>query len=216
MPITMPAMMAVSTDNDRSAPATVFDSPCASVRYGTPHISTNTVIENWEPMWVKKPNRVPGVSHTVFTLTSVSRMLVLSSLFTAPSGVSWTTSSVSTIASRPIAAAERYAVVHPGPTKTARNGTADSTWPNCPQMPVNWVTSGTWPGGNQCGTNRSTEMNVTASPRPTIARPATAAGNDSVNARTSWPVDITAAPATINFLEPSLSSSTPAGTCAPA
>ena len=49
-------------------------------------------------------------------------------------------------------------------------------------MPVSCVTSGTCRGENQCGTSRSTEMNVTASPRPTTARAATAAGRDSVNA----------------------------------
>ena len=34
-------------------------------------------------------------------------------------------------------------------------------------MPVSCVTSGTCRGVNQCGTRRSTEMKVTASPRPT-------------------------------------------------
>ena len=43
-------------------------------------------------------------------------------------------------------------------------------------MPVSWVTSGTCFGANQCGTSRSTEMNVTASPRPTTARAAIAGG----------------------------------------
>ncbi len=83
-------------------------------------------------------------------------------------------------------------------------------------MPVNCVMSGTRRGGNQCGTRRSTEMNVSASPRPTTARAAIATGNTVVNARVSCPVAISAAPVTISVFEPSLSSSTPAGTWAPA
>ena len=83
-------------------------------------------------------------------------------------------------------------------------------------MPVSWVTSGTCRGANQCGTRRSTEMNVNASPRPTTARAAIASGSDSVNASTSWPDAIRAAPQTISTLEPYRSSSTPAGTWAPA
>ena len=54
-------------------------------------------------------------------------------------------------------------------------------------MPVSCVTSGTNRGLNQFGTNRRTEMNVTASPRPTTARAAMAVGNDSVKASVSWP-----------------------------
>ena len=49
-------------------------------------------------------------------------------------------------------------------------------------MPVSCVTRGTCRAENQCGTSRSTEMNVTASPRPTTARAANAVGSDSVNA----------------------------------
>ena len=59
-------------------------------------------------------------------------------------------------------------------------------------------------------------MNVNASPRPSTARAAIAAGRDSVNASTSWPDAIKAAPTTISALEPNRSSSRPAGTCAPA
>ena len=63
MPITMPDEIAATTDTVSSAPATPVDSPCATVRYGTPHISANTVTENCVPMWVKKPNRVPAAPH---------------------------------------------------------------------------------------------------------------------------------------------------------
>ena len=83
-------------------------------------------------------------------------------------------------------------------------------------MPVSCVTRGTCLGENQFGTSRSTEMNVTASPSPTTARAATAVGRDSVNASTSCPDAITAAPERISAFEPNRSSSSPAGTCAPA
>ena len=83
-------------------------------------------------------------------------------------------------------------------------------------MPVSCVTNGTWSGLNQCGTSLSTEMNVTASPSPTTARAAIAAGSDSVNASVSWPAAISVAPDRIKILEPNRSSSRPAGTCAPA
>ena len=52
-------------------------------------------------------------------------------------------------------------------------------------MPVSWVTNGIWRAVNQYGTSRSTEMNVNASPSPTTARAAIAAGSDSVNASDS-------------------------------
>jgi hypothetical protein len=83
-------------------------------------------------------------------------------------------------------------------------------------MPVSCVTNGTRRGENQRGTSRSTEMNVTPSPRPTTARAPIAAGRDPVKASTSWPDAITAAAAMISALEPNRSSSRPAGTCAPA
>ena len=69
-------------------------------------------------------------------------------------------------------------------------------------MPVSWVNSGTRRGGNQCGTSRSTEMKVTASPSPTTARAPIATGSDVVNASASWPAAISAAPATIRTREP--------------
>jgi hypothetical protein len=105
-----------------------------------------------------------------------------------------------------------YATHHPLSDSSARNGTAESTWPSCPQNPVSWMTSGTRRGGNQCGTSRSTEMNVSASPSPRTARAAIAAGRDSVNASVSWPVAISAPPVTISAFDPNLSSRTPAGT----
>jgi hypothetical protein len=82
------------------------DRPCATVRYGTPHISAKTVTENCVPMWVKKPSRVPGLSHTVLTLPTSSLRVAVFAGPARPDGVSLTTSSVSTIDSTPSAATE--------------------------------------------------------------------------------------------------------------
>ena len=98
--------MAATTETVSRVPATVADRPWATVRYGTPHISANTVTENWVPMCVKKPSRVPGRNHTVLTLASVSRIEVVSYSTTRPSGALWTRSSVRTIDSTPTAATE--------------------------------------------------------------------------------------------------------------
>src|SRR6476469_9198176 len=167
-------------------------------------------------MWVKKPSRVPGRSQTVLTLTRISRTEVDGGGAALPFGVFLTRASVRAIDTTPSATTDRYAAVQPRPASSARNGTAESTCPSWPQMPVSWVTNGTWSGLNQCGTSLSTEMNVTASPSPTTARAAIAAGSDSVNASVSWPAAITVAPDRISALEPKRSSSRPAGTCAPA
>jgi hypothetical protein len=67
IPTTMPEEMAATTEIVSRAPAAPVERPWATVRYGTPHINANTVTENWVPMWVKKPSRVPGRSHTVLS-----------------------------------------------------------------------------------------------------------------------------------------------------
>ena len=107
MPITMPEEIAATTDAVSSAPVTRVDRPWATVRYGTPHIRAKTVTENCVPMWVKKPSRVPGRSHTVFTLRSVSRTDDRLCRDDRPRGVSFTSASASTIANTPRAATER-------------------------------------------------------------------------------------------------------------
>jgi hypothetical protein len=60
----MPDAMAATTEIVSRAPAMPGERPWATVRYGTPHINAKTVTENWVPMWVKKPSRVPGHSQT--------------------------------------------------------------------------------------------------------------------------------------------------------
>jgi hypothetical protein len=54
-------------------------------------------------------------------------------------------------------------------------------------------------------------MKVKASPSPTTARAPIATGSDVVNARVSWPMAISAAPAAISARDPKRSSNTPAG-----
>ena len=57
-------------------------------------------------MWVKKPSRVPGRSHTVLTLASVSRIDMACVGTARPFGVFLTSAMVSTIDSTPMAATE--------------------------------------------------------------------------------------------------------------
>ena len=102
----MPDEMAATTEIVSRPPAAPVERPWASVRYGTPHINANTVTENWVPMWVKKPSRVPGRSHTVLTLASVSRIDVVCVGTTTPFGVFFTSARVSTIDSTPMAATD--------------------------------------------------------------------------------------------------------------
>jgi hypothetical protein len=81
-------------------------------------------------MWVKKPSRVPGRIHTVLTLVSVSRIDALRTGVTGPLGVFLTNASVRAIDSTPTAATDTYAGVQPAPASSAKNGTAESTWPS--------------------------------------------------------------------------------------
>src|SRR5215208_5253687 len=106
MPTTMPDEIAAMTEIVSRAPAMPVDRPWATVRYGTPHINANTVTENCVPMCVKKPSRVPGRSHTVFTLAMVSRTDVVEVATADPFGVFLTTASVSIIDSTPTAATD--------------------------------------------------------------------------------------------------------------
>ena len=50
IPMTGPIRIVQKTKIVISAPAVVLERPCAETRYGTPHSSTNTIIENWVPM----------------------------------------------------------------------------------------------------------------------------------------------------------------------
>ena len=217
MPMTMPDRIAATTDRLSSVPATWTDSPCPTVRYGRPHISAKTVTENCVPMWVKKPSRVPGRSQTVLTLPrSRARSCRRSRGDLAVRGV---LDQRQRQRDRHHAERDHRQIGRrPALCRRAAPGTAPPRAPGRVGRRYRSAASpsGTWFGLNQCGTSLSTEMNVTASPRPTTARAAIAAGSDSVNASVSWPAAISVAPERISALEPNRSSSRPAGTWAPA
>ncbi|PQM47692.1 hypothetical protein C1Y40_02103 [Mycobacterium talmoniae] len=105
MPIATPATANVATDTVSNPPATLGVRPCAFVKYGSPHISANTVIANWVPMWVKNPSRVPGRDHTALMSATVLCTVRGSATTSVPCGVSRTSASVNTIDNTPSAAA---------------------------------------------------------------------------------------------------------------
>ena len=67
---------------------------------------------------------------------------------------------------------------------------------------MNCETNGTCRGGNHCGTNRNTEMKVSASPAPTAIRAPIATGSDSVKARANCADIMMNAPTAIMIREP--------------
>lgn len=99
--------IAAATDTTSMAPHGFPDMPWATVRYGTPHISANTVTENCVPRWVKKPSRVPGRSHTFLRLPKVSATPTECRLAARPRGVSRTSATTSATASTPNAVTDR-------------------------------------------------------------------------------------------------------------
>ena len=167
-------------------------------------------------MCVKKPSLVPGRFHTRPIVASVSRIVVGSVNTSAPGGELRISASASTNANNPSEAALAKANVQPDPCRIIRNGTAERICPDCPSKPVNCDTMGTRRLSNHCGTRRSTEMNVRASPTPTSARAPTATGRDSVVASTSCAITINRAPSAIILREPTRSRIAPAGICIPA
>ncbi len=134
----------------------------------------------------------------------------------APGGRSRTTTSTASPTNTPSPAAQRNAVVQPGPWSRAASGTADSTCPSCPTRPVSCVITGTRRGGNQAVTTERTLMNVSASPVPISTRAVTASGSVVASASTSWPVAIVNAPTATSVRPPNRSSSSPTGTCSAA
>ncbi len=63
------------------------------------------------------------------------------------------------------------------------SGPAAAIAPSCPVSPVSWVTIGACRTRNQSVTSRITLTKTIASPAPSTARAATAAENDSANAK---------------------------------
>jgi hypothetical protein len=90
-------------------------------------------------MCVHSPSRVPGSRQDETSPASTWRGDGAGGGGGAPSGRSRTTASAASATATPTAAVETKAVVQPGPCSSAANGSADSTWPDCPIRPVSWV-----------------------------------------------------------------------------
>jgi len=199
-----------------SALAVARGSPSPAIRNGKPQISANTVPVNCVVKCDQMPSRVPGCRHAPASSRPTRAKVIAAPDRIRRSGVSRNAAIATMAETIPAQAVDRKAVVHPGPARRAANGTAESTCPNCPTMPVSWVTTGTRRAGNHCGTRRSTLRNVIASPAPTRTRATTAPVTPSANASSTWPLAITSAPVTTRRTDPNRSSSMPTGTCSPA
>ena len=103
--------------------------PCAETRYGTPQSSTNTIIENWVPMWPKKPSRVPGRIQTCAQLPADRPHGHVGAGAQVFPGALRTTAITSTTASALPAAAVLNATDQPALCSSAANGIADSICP---------------------------------------------------------------------------------------
>ena len=208
--------MPTTTRTVSSAPACPDVIPCPATRYGTPQSSPKTVPQNWVPVCVQSPSRVPGSDHDRRRPATTSRGDKAAGRAGAPGGRSRTTASTARAAARPTPAADRNAGVQPRVCSNAASGTAESTCPSWPTSPVSWVITGTRRAGNHAVTTESTLMKVSASPMPTSTRAAIASGSEPASARSSWPAAIASAPAVISARPPNRSSSRPTGICRPA
>ena len=168
-----------------SAPTAPGESCWAVSRYGTPHSSVNTIIENWVPMCPKKPSRVPGRRHTARSCRPISRADTDGAGDQCRRGVAhhgqrqpraharWPRRPPRTPSpSRPRAAGPRTAPR----TAPARTGRACRSAAR---------TTGTRRAGNQRGTRLNTALNTIASPAPTSTRASTASGSSVVTASSS-------------------------------
>ena len=187
--------MPTTTSSVSSALACPAVIPCPATRYGTPQSSPKTVPQNWVPVWVHSPSRVPGSDHDGRSPRSTSRGGAAGGGGGAPGGRSRTTASTASPTARPTPAAREErrgparAVQQRGerhraraPARAGRRG------------PVSCVITGTRRGGNHAVTTESTLMNVSASPVPTSTRAAMARGSEVASASTSWPAAIVNAP----------------------
>ena len=86
------------------------------------------------------------------------------------------------------------APVQPSSWRRYDRGPAAAIAPSWPDRPVSWVTIGPWRTRNHTVTRRITLTKTIASPAPTTARAATAAGKDSTKAKPSWPAVISTRP----------------------
>ena len=68
-----PAMIPTATNSVSSALASAAVKPWPATRYGTPHSRAKTVPENWVPVCVHSPSRVPGSRQAFANESSTSR-----------------------------------------------------------------------------------------------------------------------------------------------
>ena len=109
-----PATMPTPTSSVSSALAAPDENPCPATRYGTPQSSANTVPENWVPMCVQSPSRVPGSRQDATSPAQhLARATGAGGGAGAPGGRSRTTASTASATATPSPAAETNAVVQP-------------------------------------------------------------------------------------------------------
>ena len=177
-----------STRRVNRADAPPRDRPSPETRNGYPHSSAKTVPENWVVKWVHRPSRVPGCCQAERRSWPACRE---GHRVVPAQGAGWGSrgrrARPGFLRRRSGRAAARNAEVQPDRCSSATNGTALSSWPTCPRMPVTWVITGTRRGGSQAVTSRSMLMNVTASPAPTSTRPTRASGTFGLTASSVWP-----------------------------
>ena len=125
---------------------------------------------------VHSPSRVPGSFQARRRLfrTSPSDCLVRRS--GSSYGVSLIRNRTATPVTRLRTLAPAKVLVQPKAWKAAAIGTVDMIAPRPPSMPVACDITGCRSAGNQDMTTRSTLMNTSASPTPSTARAASAAG----------------------------------------
>ena len=167
-------------------PASAAVRPCALTSQGTPQSRVKTIMENWVPMWPKKPSRVPGRRQTSRTASRISRNDVPAGRSTTtPAGAFRTTANTRRATKALASAAAPNADDQPAPCSTHANGSAESTCPSWQSMVVTCTSSGTRRAGNHRGTSASTAVNTKASPRPTTTLASTAVTRSGATASRS-------------------------------
>ena len=143
-------------------PASAAVRPCALTSYGTPQSRVNTIMENWVPMWPKKPSRVPGRRQTARTAPRISRIDVPDGRGTATPGGRVPHHGEHEHGHQGAGQRPRPRTPTASPRRAAAhaNGSAESTCPSWQRMVVTWTTSGTRRAGNHRGTSASTAVNT--------------------------------------------------------
>ena len=206
----------VQTTNRVSMPpaSAAGESPARVTRYGTPQSSVNTIIENWVPMWPKKPSRVPGPPPHLPQRRGRSPAPTCRRRGRPGAGrARCAPRRARARRRRALAAAAAPNAVRPARAvqQRARTARAERTWPSWQRIVVTCVISGTRRAGNQRGTSASTASNTTASPAPTSTRRARPAAAPCAKASRSWPAASSTPLTTSIAREPNRSTSSPAG-----